>query len=329
MPEKLRNWRQVSRNKKARDSLRKGLIELAQGRWKQAERALIRHVDDYDMPLLNYLSAARAAQKLNAPERRDHYLSLAHKSMPDADMAVELTQAELQISHDQLEQALATLVHLRTIAPKHTHVLLLLSKLYEQLSSWGDLEALLPDLKKHKVLAANEYERVALRVYHAMLDIAANSGNKNKLNDVWQRMPGKLRERKELILRYTQHLLALDDHDRCESLLRETIKRNWDNQLVSLYGKVKSSQPEKQLHTAESWLKGKENNPELLLCLGRLSALNKFWGQARTFLESSLGYGPKAETYKELGMLLEKMDEKDAAADCFKKGLLLAVRSSD
>ena len=95
MKEKIHHWRQTSRNKKARDSLRRGLIELAQGHWKQAERALVRHVDDYDMPLLNYLSAARAAQKLDAPERRDHYLSEALKSMPEADMAVELTQAEL------------------------------------------------------------------------------------------------------------------------------------------------------------------------------------------------------------------------------------------
>ena len=329
MKQKLRSWREHSRSKKARDSLRRGLIELAQGRWKQAERALVRHVDDYDMPLLNYLSAARAAQKLDAPERRDHYLSAALKSMPEADMAVELTQAELQIAHNQLEQALATLVHLRTIAPKHTHVLLLLSKIYEQLKSWGDLESLLPDLKKHKVIDNEEYERIAKTVYYELLGFAGDASNKTRLYEVWQRMPKHLHDDKHLITHYAQQLVKLEDYDRCESLLRDAIKHHWDNKLVHLYGKTKSSMPEKQLHTAQSWLKGKENNPELLLCLGRLSIYNKLWGQARSFLESSLGYGPKAETYKELAMLLEQMDEKDAAADCYKKGLMLATRAND
>lgn len=327
MKEKIHNWRYSSRNKKARDSLRRGLIELAQGHWKQAERALTRHVDDYDMPLLNYLSAARAAQKLDAPERRDYYLSEALKSMPEADMAVELTQAELQFAHNQMEQALATLVHLRTIAPKHTHVLLLLSKIYEQLKSWGDLESLLPELKKYKVLDEDEHQRISIEVYLALLAMAS-SGSKDRLYEVWQRMPGKLHNNIELIKHYALQLIRIEDYDRCESLIRERIKHHWDNELVHLYGKAKSSQPDKQLRIAETWLKGKENNPELLLCLGRLSIYNKLWGQARSFLESSLGYGPKPETYKELAVLLEQIDEKGMAADCYKNGLLLAMRNN-
>lgn len=329
MPEKLRAWRQRSRSKKALASSRKGLIELAQGHWKQAERALTRHINDSDMPLLNYLSAARAAQKLNAPDRRDYYLSMAHKSMPEADMAVELTQAELQIAHGQLEHALATLVHLRSIAPKHTQVLLLLSRLYEQLSSWGDLEDLLPDLKKYKVLGPHELQRLSIHVYHALLDIAVASGKTSQLHDVWNRMPATLRERHEMIAHYATHLITLQDNDRCEILLRDAIKRNWDNQLVELYGRIKSENPDKQLSYAEDWLKGKENNPVLLLTLGRLSLNNKLWGKAQSYFESSLGYGPKAETYKELGTLLERLEDKDAAADCFKKGLMMAMRDND
>lgn len=329
MPEKIREWRQRSRSKRALNASRKGLIELAQGHWKQAERALTRHVDDSEVPLLNYLSAARAAQKLNAPDRRDHYLAMAHKSMPDADMAVELTQAELQIAHGQPELALATLVHLQTIAPKHTHILLLLSRLYEQLSSWGDLEKLLPDLKKYKVLDEHDYQRLAIHVYHALLDIAAASKKAQHLNDVWQRMPAKLRDRYEMIAQYAKHLISLNDYDHCEQLLRDSIKRKWDNHLVRLYGLVKSSSPEKQLRHAEAWLKGKENNPDLLLTLGRLSLNSKLWGKAQTYFESSLGYGAKAEAYKELGVLLEQLEENDAAADCFKNGLLLAMREDD
>ena len=159
--------------------------------------------------------------------------------------------------------------------------------------------------------------------------MASTSGNLNRLYEIWRRVPAKLRENKILVKQYAQQLIAMDDHERCESLLRDAIKHQWDNDLVKLYGKTRSPEIEKQLHVAQGWLKGKENNPELLLCLGRLSIQNKLWGQARSFLESSLGYGPKAETYKELAMLLEKMNEKEAAADCYKKGLMLTIHSND
>ena len=329
LPDRLRLWRKQSRMKKAHASSRKGLVALAQGHWKQAERALIRHADDSDVPLLNYLSAARAAQEQDAPERRDHYLSMAHKSMPDADIAVELTQAELQISHGQLEHALATLIHLRSIAPRHTYVLLLLARVYEKLSSWGDLESLLFDLKKHKVVDNKEYERLCIRVYHSLLDIAANSNKAEKIIEVWNRIPSAFRERHELIFDYARNLVKLEEFDRAEILVRENLKRQWDNRLINLYGKIKSSSLDKQISNAESWLKGKENNPDLLLTLGRLCQYDKLWGKARNYLESSLGHAPRSETYCELGQLLEILKENDAAADCFKKGLLQAMREND
>ena len=84
-------------------------------------------------------------------ERRDAYIRLAHENMPSADVAVSLTQAELQLADHQLEQALATLRHLRSVAPKHTYVLRLLRRLYEQLGDWEHLRELIPELRRRKV----------------------------------------------------------------------------------------------------------------------------------------------------------------------------------
>lgn len=325
MPEQLRHWRQHRRDRKARHSLRRGLIELAEGHWKQAEHALTRYVKYSHTPLLNYLSAARAAQKQNAHERRDHYLSMAHQSMPDADIAVELTQAELQLAHGQLEQSLATLEHLRTMTPHHTHVLLLLCQLYQQLQSWGDLKELLPLLRKHKILNNEALHSLTLRTYQALLDITARQQNANKLQEFWQSVPKDIRQDTNLLGSYIRYLIEVDQHDSAEQLLRDTLRRQWQPEWVELYGRVKSSQPEKQLMTAETWLKGRENNSLLLLCLGRICLNNQLWGKARAYLEASIGNSPKAETYKELGLLLEQLEEKEAAAECYRKGLLLTT----
>ena len=76
--------------------------------------------------------------------------------MPSADVAVGLTQAELQLAHQQYEQALATLMHVRSLSPKHNYVLKLLKKLYENLGEWKKLEEILPDLRRRKVIGDKE-----------------------------------------------------------------------------------------------------------------------------------------------------------------------------
>ena len=325
MPEQLRRWRERRRSRRARRSLRHGLIELAEGHWKKAERALTRHVKHSSTPLLNYLSAARAAQKQHAHQRRDHYLAMAMQSMPDADVAVELTQAELQLAHGQLEQSLATLEHIRSIAPNHSHVLLLLSQLYEQLQSWGDLKDLIPLLQKHKVVDEKVLEDLSLKTYAKLLSIAAKSGNPENLLQQWKEIPRALRNSKTLSTEYAQHLLETKQYDKAEIFIRERLNREWDQHLVYLYGQIKIDQPEKQLGYAEGWLKGRESNPVLLLTLGRIAHNGKLWGKARSYLEASIGNGPRAETYKELGFLLEKLEEPQAAAACYRKGIMLVT----
>ncbi|MDH5446764.1 MAG: heme biosynthesis protein HemY [Gammaproteobacteria bacterium] len=325
VPARLRFWRSQKKGRRARRNSSRGLIELAQGNWASAERALVRGVKGSDMPLLNYLSAARAAQKLDAPDRRDHYLSMAHENRKDASFAVQVTQAELQLAYGQQEQALATLMHLRTIAPKHPHVLFLMSQLYDRMESWGDLKNLLPDLHKQKVLPQEELKRLDKRVHRELLGIAAKQGKADRLRQSWQHVPRDLRHDEELIDDYARHLLRLEMYDMAESLLREAVKRKWNLDFVYLYGLVQSAQPAKQLNYAEAWLKGHEDNNVLLLTLGKICVRNELWGKAESYFEASLGSGPLSETYTELGRLLEKLEQQDRARECFRKGLLLAA----
>ena len=326
LPGHLRLWRKRRRIKKAHQISVRGLIELAQGHWPQAEKHLIKYAQYSEAPLLNYLSAARAAQKQLAHERRDYYLSQAHKSTPDADFAVQLTQAELQLVHGQLEQSLATLVHLKSISPKHTHVLLLLMQLYEKLQSWDDLKDLLPALKKQKVITSEQLHELSIRVFTELLEITAKQNQADRLEQFWQDLPRNLRQDTHLIKRYSYHLINMEQFDTVVEVLRPAINQNWDQDLVYLYGKAHSNKPDRQLSQAESWLKGHENNAILLLTLGRLCLYNQLWGKARSYLEASIGSDPFPETYRELGLLLEQLDEKDKAADCYRKGIMLGEK---
>ncbi|MET0066974.1 MAG: heme biosynthesis HemY N-terminal domain-containing protein [Candidatus Thiodiazotropha sp.] len=320
-PERLKSWRQKRRGQRARQALTRGLLEMAEGRWKVAERHLTRYAGQSETPLLNYLAAARAAQLQGEHERRDDYLHLAHESMPSADVAVGLTQAELQLAHQQYEQALATLMHVRTLSPKHDYVMKLLKKLYENLGEWQKLEEMLPDLKRRKVISEAELQNLETRVHRERLK--QESPQLEQLVGYWQSMPRNVRQYREILLDYARYLIALDAGSRVEPLIVGALQREWSSELVAVYGRIELADPSHQLGTAETWLAKHPEDPVLLLTLARLSLQNKLWGKARSYLEASIAISPSAESYQQLGLLLERLGENDRAMQCFRAGLSL------
>jgi HemY protein len=321
MPERVAEWRRKRRSLKARQALTRGLLELAEGRWKVAERHLTRHVIQSDTPLLNYLAAARAAQLQGEHTRRDDYLHLAHESMPSADVAVGLTQAELQLAHQQYEQALATLMHVRSLSPKHTYVLTLLKKLYENLGEWKKLEEMLPELKRRKVINESDYQVLESRVYHERLK--QESSTLESLVNYWQSIPKGVKQQQAMLVEYCNYMLALDAGSRVEPLIANSLLQEWNSDLVTLYGHIELANPSHQLAVAEGWLQNHQEDPGLLLTLARLSLQNKLWGKARSYLEASIGISPSAESYQLLGLLLQRLGEDEEALRCFRAGLAL------
>ena len=324
MPQAFARWRKKQKSLRAQRDTNKGLVELAQGNWASAERYLVRHVNDSEIPLLNYLSAARAAQKQSASERRDNYLGLAHQSMQGSGFAVQLTQAELQLVQGQLEQSLATLVQLHSSSPKHPHVLFLLARLYEMLKSWNDLKKILPDLRRYKIINEEQLNQLELVVNRELIGAATFSASIGELHKAWQQVPKALRRDAAMVQHYVRCLLSLNDHESAETIVRETLKKAWDVKLVYIYGLIKSKDSDRQLATAEQWLKNNENNPVLLLTAGRLCKRNQLWGKAQSYLDASVGIQPRSDTYNELGQLMEQLEENERAAEYFRKGLMLA-----
>ncbi len=310
---------------RARKELVRGLIELAEGRWSRSERVLLRSARKGETPLLNYLAAARAAQLQGAYERRDEYLRWAIESDPKADMAVGLTQAELQLDHDQMEQALATLAHLSDVAPKHEYVIRLLATLYHRQEDWEKLLPLLPELRRRKAMEPDELTALEETAVAGALRHAAEQGDLASLEAAWKTLPRASRQRKDLIKRYTQALIDMKEHAAAESLLRAALNREWDEELAQLFGCVSVEDPTKALSQAEGWLNAHGHSAMLLLTLGRLSKQAKLWGKARSYLESSLSAEPLPATYRELGDLLHSLGEEQNAQACYHMGLRLAV----
>ena len=316
-------------SEKARNALVKGLIEMSEGRFSQAEKILLKQVRHSDTGLLNYLMAARSAQLQGAYERRDEYLRLAHETTPGADIAIGITQAELQLAHKQYEQALATLNHLNTVAPKHGYVKKLQARVYQHLGDWDNLARLLEQVRKQKLISAEKLSDIETETYAGQLDNQFKLRDYEALSSSWHNIPKHQKDNYQLVSKYANYLIKLNKDDEAEALLRSYLSRHWRESLVLLYSRLKTNNPVQQLESAETWLHGHSRSAALLLVLGKLCISAKLWGKGRSYLESSLGIKPMSETYFLLAQLLEQeMEEPLKAQQFYKTGLQLAVEES-
>lgn len=321
------NWHQWSerrKEKKANKFTFQGLCQLAEGEWKQAEKSLLRGVNHTETPLINYLAAANAAQHQDRFEERDNYLRLAHQHSPEADVAIALTQAQLQFSAKQWELALATLRHLQQLAPHQTYVLKLLKNVYVALKDWTSLEQLIPELRRHKVLENEQLQSLEQLIYFELLK-AATINKPQQVNDVWKNIPKQLQSDPQIVAFYANYLLQQKDENKVENLLREALKKTWEPSLLVLYSNVHSDNLEKQIAQAEGWLKNHPHDAPLLFCLGKLSLYAQAWDKARDYFLASIQIEPRSEALRELGRLYEQRHEYQEAVRYYHQALFLGI----
>ena len=314
------------RLRRAGEKLTRGLIHMAEGDWSRGERLLARSVRGTDSPLIHYLMAARAAQLQGSDERRDDWLKLAYEELPEAETAVLLTQAELQLEHSDHERALATLRRIQEAHPDHPVALALLARIYHALKDWERLLALAPQLADAR-MDNEELESIiaaALESCTAKQDIT-----RVDVDRLWGRLPAALRKAPRLIALQGLALNSLGQGEEAEKKIRLALKRGWEENLVLAYGRVRGAKADKQLLQAEQWLRDRPEDAALLLTAARLCMVLELWGKARSYLETSLALAPRTEAYALYGRLLDQFGEADNAALAFRSGLSLVVGSGE
>jgi HemY protein len=320
-------YREARLGSKASRALSQGLVQLTEGHWEKAEKLLTDHAPHSDTPLLNYLAAARAAHMQDAFERRDRWLKLAIESDSKANIAVGVSQADMQLISGQLEQANATLTRLREMAPKHPYVLKLLAKTLYRQENWEALLDLLPDLIKNNLLKSEEMGKVQGATLQAMFQQYAKNKQADKLQHLWKKLPSAVRENPEAIRLYAKALHTAGDDVSCASLISNNLNKHWDDTLADLYGRIQHHSLGNAIQQAEKWQLGRpDNNPSLLLLLARLYNQQKLWGMAKSYYEASLNQAPDTRAYLELAELLETMKEPENAQRCYRLGLRYCIR---
>ncbi|NGY04932.1 heme biosynthesis HemY N-terminal domain-containing protein [Solimonas terrae] len=321
LPATLQRLLAQRRADKAQESFETGLLRLLEGNWKRAEIELVRRAADHHAGHLNYLAAARAAQRLGAGERRDHYLRLASEIAPEMEFATLLTQTELQIERGEYTAARDTALRLRGINPQHPYAVEMLAASYEGLKAWESLRQLLLDDNSRSALSDERYRELLTQTLVECLQEAQRLARLDRLKTVWDAAPRDFRRIAAVRNEYVRGLARLNAHAEALAFVSDVLKKDWDAELASLYGELHADDPLTQLAAIENWLNQYGERPELLITAGRVCLRNKLWGKARSYLDAVLRVAPSPAAYLELARLSEMTQNSDDAQRFYRQGL--------
>jgi HemY protein len=328
-PRDFARWRDSRRRRSARRALEEGLLELYRGHGAAAgRRPWRRAAPAASESLVGALTAAWTAQARGDLELRDRELARAYAEAPESRGVIALTEARLRMEAGEWQVARTLLEELRDSAPYQIDVLRLLTRVYEKLADWPRLIEAAGAARRHGALSAENAHALLRRAHVELLQGDPALAEENALHAYFRELPRALRRDGDVIAAYAGRAVRHDDQRAVENVLRKAVDAQFEPRLVALYGLLRTANPVQQLKTAERWAREHPEDPVLLLSLGRISLANRLWGKARAFLEASVARNGPPEACFELGRLLERLGESDAARSLFVNGLMRAGHGS-
>jgi HemY protein len=324
LPATIQDTLRARREQRAQHSFESGLLKLLEGRWTAAEIDLVRRAADHPAPALNYLLAARAAQRAGTAARRDQYLEMAAAQGDGPVFATQLLRAELQFEQDAAT-AVPLLQELRRQDPAHPYVIELLARAYARSGDWEPLRLLLSGADAPRALPPARYRALHARALSEAITRASASARLDALKSLWDGAPAEMRAAGEVRLAYATGLARLGADAEAAAQIVQMIKAQWDPALVRLYGELEGLDPVTQLAAVEGWLTQHGEQADLLLAAGRVCTRNQLWGKARAYLDGALKLQPTPDAFLALARLCEQLRQPADAALFYRRGLELAA----
>jgi HemY protein len=287
------------------------VLLLAEGEAGAAREALIGAAEHAELPLVNYLAAARAAADAGDWAACDSLIDRAAGAAPGAALGARLEGVAIREQRGLIGECRATLEALRTDAPRHARVLQALAECYRSLGDWSALAGLVPELERHKAIGedrARPFARAA--ALGRMGELGADA-----LLAHWAGVPRRVQTDGEVVRAFANAARRAGVPDAAEEALRRAIEQRWDSELVELYGRLASAAPAPRRKHVDTWLAGHADDAALWLASGRIALSEHDWTKAREHFETSLKRAAGAPVYGELGRLCHALGERDRGAE--------------
>jgi HemY protein len=324
LPAYVRDFRARRRHEKGHEAFIDALMAFFEGRYNKAERLAVTALEMEESPVLSATLAARAAHELKAFERRDGYLARAESMAPEQPVARLMTQAELLLDQRRNQHALAVLKQLQELEPRHVAAQKLELKAQQATRNWGQVLALITQLEKKNAIEPVQADQ--LRINAHLENLKRKTPDAEELKRYWQKIPSAHRLNGKIALAAAESFLEAGANQMAAEIVEACLEKEWNAELVSLYGNCPGKELVKQIERAEKWLASHPHDAALLMALGRLCARQELWGKAQSYLEASLSVEPSSAAHLALAQLLERMNRVDEACKQYRQSLDLTLR---
>jgi HemY protein len=323
LPAQVREWRRRQKQERARARQDAAIVALLEGRFGKAQQ------DAQEALALPYSSglpaliAARAAIDMRQFDAAEGFLARAEVQATSLAVPRLTLATEIALEQGQPQEALRLLELLKQEAGMHTAALRLELRALQAARRFADIPPLVEQLVKRKVFDKAQGEQVRNAAQREQL--RALSHDANGLRDTWSRLPDAARTQPTIARAAARSFLQLGGDREAAEIVTNSLEREWDSDLVELYGECRPADATRQLEQAERWLPAHTQDAALLRVLGTLCQRQQLWGKAQTYLEASLAVDNSWRAHLALGELLGRLGKGEEADTHFVAALKLAT----
>lgn len=325
---RTRGWFTGRKRRRAQRHTQTALMKLAEGDHRQVEKLLSKDADHAEMPVANYLLAAEAAQQRGDEIRANQHLERASALSDNNVIPVEITRTRIQLARNEDHAARNGVDRLLEVAPRHPEVLRLAEQAYLRTGAWGALLDILPSMEKAQV--GDEQHRFALQqqAWLGLMNQAMADQGSEGLTRWWNNLNRKTRQDTALQVAMVDHLIECDAHQAAQDIVLDGLKRHYDDRLILLMPRIKSTSPEALEKALRQQIKQHGATPLLHSTLGQMLMRHGEWLQASEAFQQALAQRPDAFDYAWLADVYDKLRRPEDAAKMRREGLLLTLKNN-
>jgi len=323
LPAQVREWRRQMRQARSRAKLDAATVALLEGRYGKAQQQANEALAFPRASGVAALVGARAALDVRQYAGAEEFLARPEAQSRSLAVPRLTLSAEIALERGQPQEALRILESLRREAGMHTAALRLELRATQAVGRFGDIPPLVEQLIKRGVFDTAQGEQVKTAAQREHLRALATDAA--GLRDAWGRLPDATRTQPKVARAAAQSFLLLGGDREAAEIIARSLDREWDSELVELYGECRLGDATRQLEQAERWLSTHNRDAALLRVLGTLCERQQLWGKAQTYLEASLALDNHWRTHLALGEMLGRLGRGDEANAHFVAALRLAT----
>jgi HemY protein len=323
IPAQVREWRRRQKQERARARQDAAIVALLEGRFGKAQQDAEQALALPYSSGLPALIAARAALDVREFDAGESFLARPEAQAQSLAVPRLTLSAEIALERGQPQEALRLLEQLKQEAGMHTAALRLELRALQAARRFADIPPLVEQLVKRKVFDKAQGEQVRIAAQREQLRSLAHDAA--GLRDLWRRLPESVRTQPAIARAAVRSFLQLGGDGEAAEIAANGLEREWDAELLDLYGECRVRDGTRQLEQAERWLAAHPQDATLLRVLGALCQRQQLWGKAQTYLEASLALDASWRTQLALGEMLGRLGKSDEANAHFVAALRLAT----